>query len=138
MAEFKANDCPFCRIPEERVIDGDQHTFVVADAFPVSPGHTLVIPRRHIADFFELTDAELLSAKALLNGARKRLMDALRPDGFNVGVNVGGAAGQTIYHVHVHLIPRFVGDVASPDGGVRNVIPGRGSYQPETGEERNE
>ena len=116
-------------MPVERVIEGNELAFVVADAFPVSPGHTLIISRRHVADYLALTETEMAAMNQLLRAARHRLTEDLHPDGFNVGVNVGMAAGQTIAHVHIHLIPRYVGDVASPEGGVRNVIPGRGRYQ---------
>jgi len=95
----------------------------VEDAFPVSPGHTLIIAHRHVPDFFDLTAGELAALHELLRAARLRLNTILRPEGFNVGVNVGPVAGQTVPHAHIHLIPRFAGDVADPTGGVRNVIP---------------
>ncbi len=100
----------------------------IADAFPVAEGHTLVISRRHIADFFELSGPEVAAICELLFHMKRRIAAELRPSGFNVGVNVGEAGGQTVIHVHVHLIPRYVGDVAEPEGGVRNVIPGMGRY----------
>ena len=129
MSGLKSRECLFCHIPAERVIDGNGLAFVVADAFPVSPGHTLIIPRRHLTDFLDLTDVEVLALHALARTARNRLVGDLHPDGFNIGANVGSAGGQTIDHVHLHLIPRFVGDVAAPEGGVRNVIPGKGAYR---------
>ncbi|MBI1915618.1 MAG: HIT family protein [Planctomycetes bacterium] len=116
------------RVPQ-RVSEGNELAFIVADAFPVSPGHTLIISRRHVADFFALTDAELMALNELLRSARNRLLERLRPDGFNVGVNVGVASGQTVDHVHVHLIPRFVGDMEAPEGGIRNVIPRKRPYR---------
>ena len=128
MSDSNSNDCPFCRLPPERVIDCNNHALVIADIFPVSPGHTLVILRRHVASFFETTNEELAAVYELLHRARKRLNDALMPAGYNVGINIGPDAGQTVMHVHVHLIPRLAGDVAKPEGGVRNVIPGKGSY----------
>ncbi len=123
-------NCPFCRLPAERILDSNEHAVAIADAFGVSPGHTLVIPRRHVTGYFDLAPAEVVAVHDLLCRARERLDAALRPDGYNVGVNVGATAGQTIAHVHVHLIPRYPGDVADPVGGVRNVIPGRGRYFP--------
>ena len=129
MTESRPSNCPFCDMPVERVIEGNELAFVVADTFPVSPGHSLVISRRHVEDFFALTETEIVAMNQLLRAARNRLTEDLHPDGFTVGVNVGMAAGQTISHAHVHLIPRYVGDVASPVGGIRNVIPGRGQYQ---------
>jgi diadenosine tetraphosphate (Ap4A) HIT family hydrolase len=129
MTASTANDCPFCRVPEERIIECNPHAFALADGFPVSPGHTLIVARRHVADFFELADAEMIAVIALLRSARDRLLAALRPDGFNIGANAGAAAGQTVFHVHVHLIPRFAGDVPYPEGGIRNLIPGKGRYR---------
>lgn len=100
----------------------------MADAFPVSAGHTLVIPRRHVTSFFELTEDEVKAVYELLRQMKDQLDQNLRPGGYNIGVNVGVVAGQTIDHVHIHLIPRYSGDVADPIGGVRNVIPGKGRY----------
>jgi diadenosine tetraphosphate (Ap4A) HIT family hydrolase len=128
MSDLSPNDCPFCHLPPERVIERNPHALVVADAFPVSLGHTLVILRRHVASFFETTSDELVAVYELLQCAKNRLDHTLMPAGYNIGVNVGAAGGQTIEHVHVHLIPRYPGDAADPFGGVRNVIPGKGVY----------
>lgn len=98
------------------------------DAFPVSPGHMLVIPFRHIADFFEINDNERTAMFELLWQVRDRSIESLSPAGFNVGVNAGEAAGQTVMHVHLHLIPRFKGDVTDPRGGVRWVVPTKACY----------
>ena len=130
MSDSNPNDCPFCRLPPERVIESNAHALVVADAFPVSPGHTLVILRRHVASFFETTNEELAAVYELLHRARNRLNEALMPAGYNIGVNVGVTAGQTVEHVHVHLIPRYSGDTPNPIGGVRNAISGKGVYSP--------
>jgi diadenosine tetraphosphate (Ap4A) HIT family hydrolase len=111
-----------------RVLAENELALALADAFPVSPGHTLVIPRRHVADFFELSGAETFAVLELLFRMRARLAKERSPDGFNVGINAGVAAGQTVMHAHVHLIPRYAGDVAVPQGGVRNIIPGKGAY----------
>jgi diadenosine tetraphosphate (Ap4A) HIT family hydrolase len=116
-------------MPLERIREACKYAFVVDDAFPVSPGHTLVVLRRHTADFFDLTREETASLLQLLWRARIRLDSSLKPSGYNIGVNVGQAAGQTVMHVHVHLIPRYVGDTPNPIGGVRNVIPGKGGYE---------
>jgi diadenosine tetraphosphate (Ap4A) HIT family hydrolase len=129
MIGSEPSECPFCRVPAGRILDRNELAIAVADGFPVSPGHTLIIPRRHVTDFFDLTEAELLAMATLACTARDRLGETLRPDGFNVGANVGAAAGQTVAHVHIHLIPRFVGDVPAPEGGIRNVIPGKGPYK---------
>jgi diadenosine tetraphosphate (Ap4A) HIT family hydrolase len=128
MSASAPTDCPFCHLPEERIIERNAHAFVVDDAFPVSPGHSLVILRRHAASFFDLTAEELAAMHDLLCRLEHRLGSTLRPHGYNIGVNVGEAAGQTVMHLHVHLIPRFAGDVVDPRGGVRNVIPGMGPY----------
>ena len=94
---------------------------------PVSPGHVLVIPRRHCSDFFQLSLSEQTACLDLLNQCQKQLSER-NPDGFNIGVNVGSAAGQTIFHAHLHLIPRYLGDVENPRGGVRGVIPAKKDY----------
>jgi diadenosine tetraphosphate (Ap4A) HIT family hydrolase len=121
--------CPLC----DRIESGDylaENALAVAvlDSFPLNPGHTLIIPRRHIADLFELSNEGLAALWALLPVA-KQVIDAQHaPPAYNVGVNVGSAAGQTVAHVHVHLIPRFPGDVPDPRGGVRWVVPSRAAY----------
>jgi diadenosine tetraphosphate (Ap4A) HIT family hydrolase len=102
--------------------------YCARDSFPVSPGHRLVIPRRHVADFFDLSAAEMAACAELLVSARGDLDAELRPDGYNIGVNVGPAGGQSIMHVHIHLIPRYAGDHPSPRGGVRQIIPWKADY----------
>lgn len=119
-------DCPFCR-PAGALLENDL-ALVIRDRFPVSPGHLLILPRRHVADWFETTMQERLAMFDLADGAKARLDGEFHPDGYNLGINVGEAAGQTIYHVHLHLIPRYRGDVAVPRGGVRGVIPSKQSY----------
>jgi diadenosine tetraphosphate (Ap4A) HIT family hydrolase len=106
----------------------DELVFAVRDGFPISPGHTLIIPRRHIASFFDATSAERTSLLELLDVARNQLVKEFAPAGFNIGINDGPAAGQTVPHLHIHLIPRFAGDVADPRGGVRWVIPTFADY----------
>ena len=122
-------DCPFCAMDAQRVVDANDLAFVVRDGYPVNPGHTLVIPRRHVASWFDATDAERAAILALVDAAKATLDGDLHPDGYNVGINIGEAAGQTVMHLHVHLIPRFAGDVDDPRGGVRYVIPERGNYK---------
>jgi ATP adenylyltransferase len=125
----RESNCLFCKIEPERVIAKNELCFAMRDAHPVSPHHTLVIPNRHVANFFELYQPELNAAHALLRNmeAEIRLIDQ-QVTGFNVGINVGHDAGQTVFHVHVHLIPRRHGDVENPRGGVRGVIPGKQDY----------
>ena len=122
--------CPFCAPPAPRVVSQTATTLTIRDGFPVSPGHTLVIPKRHVATFFDATRAELADLTDALFAAREALDRELSPAGYNIGVNCGPAAGQTVMHLHVHLIPRYTGDVADPRGGVRHCIPGRGPYEP--------
>ncbi len=119
-------NCPFCQ-PVPAVIQ-NRLAFALFDRSPVTPGHMLFIPRRHVADWFETTADERVDLMALADEARALLIQERRPDGFNLGVNVGIAAGQTVFHVHLHLIPRYAGDMANPRGGVRGVIPARQSY----------
>ena len=118
--------CPFC-------IEGPNvlaNALAVArwDTHPVTPGHILILSRRHVANFFEISADERASLFDLLHQARQLLQSEHNPDGFNVGVNVGEVAGQTIGHVHIHLIPRYRGDTPQPRGGVRGVIPDKQSY----------
>jgi len=99
------------------------------DAFPVTEGHSLVIPRRHVVDWYGLTPEEVLACNGLLQQLRQEIQTADHSvTGFNIGINAGADAGQTIFHCHIHLIPRRKGDVQNPRGGVRHVIPGKGSY----------
>lgn len=120
--------CPFCALPAERILLLADEALVIRDAFPVSPGHTLVVPRRHIGSFFELTDAERACMVELLAQAKAELDLSFQPHGFNIGINEGAAAGQTVQHLHLHLIPRYLGDVPDPRGGVRWVMPGKAKY----------
>ena len=121
--------CPFCsRIDTSPDLLADGAAVAIPDAFPLNPGHTLVIPRRHVADLFDLNPVEQVDVWRLAAKVRARLMEEHRPDGFNVGLNVGAAGGQTVGHAHVHVIPRFHGDVPDPRGGVRWVVPARAAY----------
>jgi len=103
-------------------------SFSIYDTFPVSKGHALVIPKRVVADIFDLNDDEYKSCFDLVKVVKKILKKEFNPDGFNIGVNSGETAGQTIFHAHIHIIPRYKGDVPNPRGGVRNVIPGKADY----------
>jgi len=116
--------CPFCNPPPERVVTKNTLAYARYDAFPVTPGHVLIIPFRHIPSFFDATEEERRAMFDLIDRCRDLLMEQHRPDGWNIGVNVGAAAGQTVPHLHLHLIPRYEGDSADPRGGVRGVIPG--------------
>ncbi len=119
--------CPFCSVDSDIFLH-NRHAYARCDKYPVTPGHLLLIPFRHVASYFDTTDEERTALLQLLNEAKALLDDSHAPAGYNIGINVGEAAGQTIPHVHVHLIPRYQGDVAQPRGGVRGVIPTRQSY----------
>ena len=106
---------------------------MIQDAFPVSPGHALLIPHRHVPSFFDLTDDERTDLMDLLGRARAKIQAELSPHGFNIGINDGPAAGQTVMHLHVHLIPRFNGDRPDPRGGVRWVFPEKADYWSDKG-----
>lgn len=123
------SECIFCNLPEGRVFLSNELALALWDAFPVTKMHALVIPRRHTSDFFTLTKEEIISCSDLL-GETKEILTAKDPsiEGFNIGLNVGSVAGQTIFHCHFHLIPRRRGDVENPRGGVRHLIPGKGFY----------
>jgi diadenosine tetraphosphate (Ap4A) HIT family hydrolase len=122
--------CLFCEMPPERVISENVLSYAVRDGFPVTSGHRLIIPKRHAVDYFSLTEAELLACHQLICSERSlALKDDPTIEGFNIGVNAGEVAGQTIFHCHFHLIPRRKGDVADPRGGIRHLIPGKGYYK---------
>lgn len=121
--------CPFCNPSTTDMVLRNPLFYARYDRYPVSKGHLLIIPFRHVADFFQLTDAERSAAFELVWQARSKLDLELRPDGYNVGVNVGQIAGQTVMHVHIHLIPRYQGDMEQPEGGVRGVIPEKRIYR---------
>jgi diadenosine tetraphosphate (Ap4A) HIT family hydrolase len=120
--------CPFCTLPAHRIVAANELALMFRDGFPISPGHTLVIPKRHIGSFFDATRQERDAMLNLLDQARHAIGDELSPDAFNIGINDGAAAGQTVPHLHLHLIPRFEGDVADPRGGIRWVIPDKARY----------
>jgi len=123
------NTCLFCNIEGERVIADNNLAYAVRDGFPVTELHTLIIPKRHVEDYFSLTQEELLACDNLIRYLKDEIMNSdSSVDGFNIGMNAGESAGQTIFHCHIHLIPRRSGDVENPRGGVRHLIPGKGNY----------
>ena len=121
------NPCLFCTDPKGTTLQNEL-AYSARDSYAVSPGHTVVIPKRHVASFFDLTPEEIAACMALITEERKLLDEEFKPDGYNIGVNIGPAAGQSIYHVHIHIIPRYKGDVENPQGGVRHVIPKNAHY----------
>jgi len=120
------NPCLFCG--PRAVTRQNALAYATRDNYPVSAGHTLIVSLRHCPDFFELSPAEMAACMELLVLERKALDDEFRPHGYNFGVNVGGAGGQGVFHAHIHLIPRYAGDHPSPQGGVRQIIPGKADY----------
>jgi diadenosine tetraphosphate (Ap4A) HIT family hydrolase len=122
------SNCPFCTLPLERIIDSNEFGVAIRDGFPVSPGHTLVIPKRHIGSWFEISNDEQRGLLDLLARAKTDLQEEFKPDGYNIGINDGPAAGQTVPHLHMHLIPRYKGDQEDSRGGVRWIIPEKAKY----------
>jgi len=120
--------CPFCSLDPKRVIGSSDLAVALRDGYPVSPGHTLIVPRRHVGSLRDVTTDEWLAIWLLLGHVRDALDKTLAPQGYNVGINDGPAAGQTVMHLHVHLIPRFEGDVPDARGGVRWVLPAKADY----------
>ena len=123
------NNCPFCSAESEReLIASSSLSIAFFDGFPVSPGHAQIIPKWHISSFFDLSIEEQLDLLNLTDRVTRIVEERYNPDGYNIGINVGEAAGQSIFHVHLHLIPRYKGDVVNPRGGVRAVIPTKQNY----------
>lgn len=123
-----AKPCPFCTLPADRVVEENELAFVILDGYPISPGHSLIIPKRHVSSFFDATPPERAALLALLDKAKELADKRNTPAGYNVGINDGPAAGQTVPHLHIHLIPRYSGDQDDPRGGVRWVIPDKANY----------
>lgn len=121
-------DCPFDNPPPHRIFYEDELIRCLWDAFPVSDGHALVITRRHVATWFDASAEEHAALVRCIEIARREIEKTSQPDGYNIGFNAGEAAGQTVFHLHVHVIPRFRGDVEDPRGGVRWVVPGKAAY----------
>ena len=122
-------DCLFCNIPPVRIILENELAYAVRDGYPVTEMHSLIIPKRHIPDYFDLTKEELIACDQLIRSLKDEISNSDNSiNGFNIGMNSGETAGQTIFHCHIHLIPRRTGDVDNPRGGVRNIIPGMGNY----------
>ena len=124
-------DCIFCYPPKDRVISKYNFFYVLEDLYPVSKFHYLIIPYRHEEDYFKLEETEVKELHSILNIEKKKLINLDNSiSGFNVGINIGKDAGQTIFHTHIHLIPRRNNDTSNPTGGVRGVIPNKRIYKP--------
>ena len=125
-------DCPLCSQKDNAVEDGrkieNELAYVLIDTNPVSPGHCLIVPRRHVAELFDATKEEKLAIFDLIDEMKSIIDKRHNPDGYNIGVNIGKAAGQSVPHIHIHMIPRYLGDIENPRGGVRGVIPAKQKY----------
>lgn len=118
----------FFEIPPDRHIGQTAHFFLIYDGFPVSPGHILIISKALRTDYFELSDDEKSDLDAAILLAKKLIEENHNPDGFNIGMNCGESAGQTVFHFHCHVMPRYIGDMDDPRGGVRHCVDGKGKY----------
>ena len=159
MEIFNQSDCPFCNPDNSKIILANAHSIAIHDGYPVTLGHTLIVPKRHIASFFDATREEQAAMFDLLTEMRERLKSLPTslsereeenppqppfdkvgslsvPDGFNIGINDGKAAGQTVMHLHIHLIPRYSGDTEDPRGGVRWIMPEKAPYWKKGGQRR--
>ncbi len=121
-------NCQFCQLDLSQQLFSNDLAISIADGFPVSPGHTLIIPKRHFSSLFDATEEERGALWKLLDRTREHLMTQYCPDGFNIGINNGLAAGQTVMHLHIHLIPRYSGDTEDPRGGIRWIMPDKAPY----------
>jgi len=126
--ELPESTCPFCQLDPTHIITSNNYAFAILDGFPISPGHALIIPKRHIASLFEATRQEREALFDLLEMVKIELQEKFNPNGFNIGINDGAAAGQTVMHLHIHLIPRYAGDQPDPRGGVRWIFPDKADY----------
>ena len=126
------DSCPFCTLAPNGILESDERALAFRDGYPVTKLHTLIVPRRHVATYFDLTDEERQSIHKLLEAQRETIeAEDSSVEGFNIGWNCGEVAGQTVFHAHVHLIPRRKNDVENPMGGIRHLIPGKGNYEAE-------
>ena len=121
-------DCPFCELNPALIFHESELVVGLWDRYPVSPGHALLVPRRHITDWFDASMDEQQALIAGLEAAKREIEKEHAPDGYNIGINSGDAAGQTIFHLHVHLIPRYTDDEEDPRGGIRKLFPDRTRY----------
>jgi len=127
--------CPFCDATRQRILCERPLAFAAPDTYPVSKGHTLIIPRRHVPSFFDTTQPERQALLDLLDEAKAILDREHKPDGYNIGINGGAAAGQTVMHLHIHMIPRYAGDLGDARGGIRWIFPEKAAYWKKPGDE---
>ena len=127
--KLRAKDCLFCKPLKKSIINKNELAYTIRDSFPVTESHTLIVPKRHVKTYFELGQAEINACNQLITVEKERIeSNDMSVNGFNIGINNGESAGQTVFHCHIHLIPRREGDVKNPRGGVRHTIPGKGFY----------
>ena len=119
---------PFKNLPEDKKIHVGKHFFIIEDNYPVSPGHLLIISNKEKTDYFELSEDEQKELTHLIYVSKIIIEQKYNPDGYNIGMNCGESAGQTIFHFHCHIIPRYLGDMDNPRGGVRHCVKGKGNY----------
>ena len=122
------SECIFCQLEHSRITIENDLGVVIYDNYPVSKGHALIIPQRHISSISEATTPEVIAFFSLIDETKKMLVDRFKPNGFNIGINDGVSAGQTVMHLHIHVIPRYQGDQADPRGGIRWIFPNKAKY----------
>lgn len=128
--EGRNSTCPFCNLaPDREIIMETSHVYAIYDKYPVNEGHSLIIPKRHCQNYFDLSEEEQVNCWKAVNRVKQIIIKKYNPDGFNIGININEVAGQTVNHVHIHLIPRYKGDMEKPEGGVRGVIPEKRIYK---------
>jgi diadenosine tetraphosphate (Ap4A) HIT family hydrolase len=118
----------FTNTKADRCVHAGRHFFIIRDAYPVSPGHCLIVSNREVSDFFELSEDEHADLASMVLVAKQLIEAEHAPSGYNIGMNCGISAGQTVMHFHCHVIPRYTGDAEDPRGGVRHCVPGKGYY----------
>ena len=121
-------NCPFCHLASERILKTTTHSLIIRDGYPVSKGHSLIIPKRHIASLFEASTEEQQDLLQALTWAKTQITQEFKADAYNIGINDGESAGQTVMHLHIHLIPRYQGDSKDPRGGIRWIFPDKADY----------
>lgn len=127
-AVLSETECPFCELPPKQIVGKTTHFSMLRDPYPLSEGHTLVVPKRHISSLFELSQDEWNDLRSALHLTKAKIEQSTTPDGYNFGVNDGVAAGQTVMHLHIHVIPRYAGDQVDPRGGIRWLFPDKAAY----------
>ena len=129
MISKKKDGCVFCHIEKGMRVFDSKYWYVIYDKYPVNEGHMLLISQRHVESYFDLREEESSRINNYIHYMKSKIEEKYDPDGYNIGINVGEVAGQTVDHLHIHLIPRYEGDIDNPEGGVRGVIPDKRMYR---------